>query len=89
MAVEAVTGLAAGVTDLLEKASKEPLILRTVDRGDFALLPLDDDIVDLLLERNPRFIEECAAIRARMEAGDYLNHEQVVALLDDRTEARE
>jgi hypothetical protein len=41
------------------------------------VLPLDDDFVDLLIERNPKFREQCQAIRERRESGQYLTHEDV------------
>jgi hypothetical protein len=69
------------LTALLDKARHEPMILKTAGAGDFALLPLDDEVIDLLLERHPGFIGECQAIRARMQRGAYRTHEQVLAEL--------
>ena len=31
------------------------------------LLPLDDDVIDLLIERSPRFRADCLEIRERMD----------------------
>jgi antitoxin component HigA of HigAB toxin-antitoxin module len=41
------------------------------------LLPLDEGVVDLLLECNPQLIAECREISLRMEQGDYQDHEDV------------
>ena len=40
-------------------------------------------LVRTLLERNPIFIQECREIQKRMEQGDYLTHEQVLAALEE------
>jgi hypothetical protein len=45
------------------------------------VLPWDDEVIDLLLERNPTFIEECRQIRERMKQGDYVTHEQMLEAL--------
>jgi hypothetical protein len=47
-----------GMTALINKAREEPLILQSEEAGDFAVLPLDDEVIDLLLERNPVLIQE-------------------------------
>jgi hypothetical protein len=44
---------------------------------------LDEDVLDLLLERNPRLIEECRQIRERMKQGAYLTHEQALTVLEE------
>ena len=67
-----------GILDLLHRARQEPVIVRDEADGEFAILPLDDDVIDLLLERNPRLIEECRpwieafelGARAMCEAAD-------------------
>jgi hypothetical protein len=46
--------------------------------GDMAVLPLDDDVLDLLLERNPTFIEECPQIRERMRQGHFVTFEEAL-----------
>jgi hypothetical protein len=77
----------AGMTALINKAREEPLILQTEQAGDFAVLPLDEDVIDLLLERNPSLIAECRQIRERMQHGHFLTHQQVLdALQGDTTD---
>jgi hypothetical protein len=38
---------------MLQRARQEPVIVRDEADGEFAVLPLDEDVIDLLLERNP------------------------------------
>ena len=44
----------------------EPLIFKTEGKENFDLLPMDDERLDLLLERSPRLIERCRQIRERV-----------------------
>jgi hypothetical protein len=81
MPVEKISDSDVQITHLLSRARREPLILQTGENDQFALLPLDDDVLDLLLERNPKLIAECRGIDERMKQGDYLTHEQVVQAL--------
>lgn len=83
MSVYTVDKTDARVNELLEKAALEPLILEVEGGRDFAVLPLDDEVIDLLIERNPRFAEECRQIRDRMNRGDYLTHGELLAALDE------
>ena len=83
MAIQKISPHAREVVALLDRARREPLILRSEISGDFALLPVDDDVLDLLLERDPVFIHECREIRKRMEQGEYLTHEQALAILKE------
>jgi len=83
MAIEKISLGDVEIVALLDRARRETLILRAENSGDFALLPVDDDVIDLLLERNPIFIQECREIQKRMEQGDYLTHEQVLAALEE------
>jgi len=70
------------IGELLDDASKTDGVLVEIDEHvSLAILPLDDDLLDYLLERNPAFIAECDAVRARMRAGGALAHEDVVKLL--------
>lgn len=63
--------------------NEKPSSQHADEAGDFAVLPLDDDVIDLLLERSPTLIEECRQIRERMNRGQYLTHEQMLEALDD------
>ncbi len=68
----------ASIGELIDQARDEPLIFETECAGNFVLLPVDDELLDLLLERSPRLIKKCRQIRERMEQGEYWTHEQVI-----------
>jgi hypothetical protein len=85
MAIEKISPENGEIVSLLDRASREPLILRTENSGDFALLPVDDEVLDLLLERNPIFIQECREIQKRMEQGDYVTYEAAVEMFRQDT----
>jgi hypothetical protein len=87
MPVERISQADTSVTALLSKAREEPLILQAEGTGDFAVLPLDDEVIDLLLERSPTLLEECSQIRERMKQGKYFTHEQMLKALDEETQA--
>ena len=44
-------------------------MLESEGQGRYALLPLDDELVDFLIERSPAFRDRCQEIRRRMDAG--------------------
>jgi hypothetical protein len=85
MPVERVIQTDTRIVDLLSRARQKPLILQADDADEFALIALDDEVIDLLLERNPEFIAECKQIDQRMKRGDYLTHEQVLQALREGT----
>jgi hypothetical protein len=87
MAVEKIGPADKSIAALLNKAQSEPLILQTESAGDFAVLPLDDEVLDLLLERSPTLREECRQIRERMRQGKFLTHEQMVQALEKSAQA--
>jgi hypothetical protein len=64
----------------------EPLDKRVEGAGDFAVLPLDEEVIDLLLERSPALTEECRQIRERMKQGEYMTHDQMLATLEESPE---
>ena len=70
----------ASIGELIDQAQEEPLVFKTEGEGSFVLLPVDDELLDLLLERSPRLIEKCRQIRERMEQGEYWTHEQVMEM---------
>ena len=56
------------IGQIIKAAGSEGIVLEAEGQGRYALLPLDDDVIDLLIERNPRFRAECLEIRDRMTA---------------------
>jgi hypothetical protein len=65
------------IGDILKSAGSEGVLLESHGQGRFALLPLDDDVIDLLIERSPRFREHCKQVRGRMDSGQFQAHEEV------------
>lgn len=69
------------IGEILQTVGREGCLLETSDQNAFALFPLDADMIDYLIERNPKFIEECRQIRERMRAGKSRSHDEVKKLL--------
>ena len=65
------------IGEILKAAGSEGIVLESEGLGRYALLPLDDDVIDLLIERSPRFRADCLAIRERMASGQFQTHGDV------------
>ncbi len=65
------------IGEILKTAGSEGLVLETAGQERYVLLPLDEDVIDLLLERSPRFPADCLEIRQRMDSGQFTSHEEV------------
>jgi hypothetical protein len=65
------------IGEVLKEAGSKGVVLESEGQGRYALLPLDDDVIDLLIERSPRFRADCQEIRQRMEGGRFQSHEDV------------
>jgi hypothetical protein len=65
------------IGEILKAAGTEGIMLESEGQVRFALLPLDDDVIDLLVERSPRFRADCHAMRERMNSGQFQTHEEV------------
>jgi hypothetical protein len=68
---------------ILETAKATGVVIQADDQEQYALLPLDDELLDFLLERNPKFIEECEQIRRRMTSGESYSQDDVERLLEE------
>jgi hypothetical protein len=77
MTTQPVSDLNTPIGELLKVAGSEGIVLDSEGQGRYALLPLDDDVIDLLIERSPKFRAECQEIRHRMESGQFQTHEDV------------
>jgi hypothetical protein len=73
---------------LLRAAGTEGTLVETGGRTTHALLPLNEQVVDYLLETSPRLIEECARIRKEMDAGAYYTHEELKQALAQDSQLR-
>jgi hypothetical protein len=77
MSVHPVTDPNTPIGEILKAAGPEGIVLESEDHGSYALIPLDEDVLDLLIERSPKFRAHCHEIRGRMDAGQFQTHEEV------------
>jgi hypothetical protein len=77
MTVEPINDPSTPIGEVLERAGVEGVLLESEARGRYALLPLDDDLIDFLIERSPALRLQCREIRRRMDAGRFRTHEEV------------
>ncbi len=80
MTRKTVTNMKTPIGEVVAGMGREGILLRTAGHEPIAMLPLDDDLLDYLLERSPRLIAECRRLREELEAGDYVTHEEVMRL---------
>ena len=84
MTVHRLKDLSTPIGDVLKEVGNGGVLLESAGNIPFALIPLDDDLIDFLIERNPKFIEECRQIRQRMNAGQSRSHDEVKKLLQSQ-----
>jgi len=84
MTIQHVKDLKTPIGEVLEAAKSEAILLESEGQPRYAILPLDDELIDFLLERNPRFAEECRQIRDRIRAGEFRSHDDVKVLLGEQ-----
>ena len=77
MTVQPISDLNTPIGQILKAAGSEGIVLESEGQGRYALLPLDDDVIDLLIERSPTFRDLCHEIRERMDSGQFQTHEDV------------
>jgi hypothetical protein len=65
------------IGEILKAAGSQGILLESEEQGRYALIPLDDDVIDFLIERNPEFIVSCREIRERVDAGQFQTHQDV------------
>ena len=75
------------IGDVLGAASSDGVLIESEGKTAYAVLPLNEDLIDHLLEHNPRLIEECEGIRQRMASGQVHSHKQVKQLLAEEPDA--
>lgn len=80
MTIETVNNLQTPIGEILQRAATDGIVLHTQGKSPFAVVPLDDDLLDFLVERNPRFAEDCRKIRERMLSGAVHSQEEINAL---------
>lgn len=85
MTIHRLKDLKTPIGDVLKEAGNGGVLLESAGNHPFALIPLDDDLIDFLIERNPKFIEECRQIRQRMDSGEFRSHEEVKKLFPTKS----
>ena len=69
MTLRHIRDLKTPVGEILESADAEGVVIEPEGRGQYAVVPLDDDMLDYLLEHSPSFRKACDSIRREMAAG--------------------
>ncbi len=55
MTTQPVSDPSTPIGEILKAAGAKGVLLESEDYGSFAVMPLDDDLIDYLIERDPRF----------------------------------
>jgi hypothetical protein len=71
------------IGEILEDMGSEGILLEGKNQRCYAVIPLDDDLLDYLVERSPKFIEDCRQIREQMRAGKFHSRDEVRQLFQD------
>jgi hypothetical protein len=77
MTVQPVNDPNTPIRHVLKAAGSEGIVLESEDQVRYAVIPLDEEVLDLLIERSHRFRAHCREIRERMDAGHSRTHEEV------------
>jgi hypothetical protein len=77
MTVRPVSDPSTPIGEVLKSAGSEGVLLESEGQGRYAVLPLDDDLIDFLIERSPSFRTLCNEIRHRMDSGQFKTHDEV------------
>ncbi len=83
MNIQQISDLQTPIGEILKAAEETGVVIQADDQEQYALLPLDDELLDFLLERNPKFIDECEQIRRRMMSGESYSQDDVERLLEE------
>lgn len=81
MTIQQVNDPKLPIGDILQIAGSEGILLESPGKGRYAVLPLDEDLSDYLLERSPKLSEACNQIRQQMKAGKFRSHKEVKEIL--------
>ncbi len=83
MTRQTVTNLMTPIGDVLAAVGRDGVLLDAAGHETVAVLPLNDELMDYLLEHSPKLIAECKRLREELEAGQYVTHEEVMRLLEE------
>ena len=81
MTIQRVTDLKKPISEILQGAGSDGVLLEASDQQRYAVIPLDDDLIDYLIERNPKFRAACQGIREHMKSGHSKTHAEVKKLI--------
>jgi hypothetical protein len=82
MTTQSISDPRTPIGEVLKAAGPEGIVLESEDQVRYAVIPLDDEVIDLLIERNPKFRAECREIRERVQAGVFQTHDEVRSQLE-------
>ncbi len=85
MTVQTVSDPSTPIGQILRTAGPEGVLLESEGQGRYALLPLDDDLLEFLIERSPEFRDRCREICRRMDSGRFQTHDEVRRRLTDES----
>jgi hypothetical protein len=77
MTIQPVTDPNTPIGEILKAAGPEGIVLESERQGSYAVIPLDEDLIDYLIARSPKFLAVCRQIRSRMDGGQFHTHEEV------------
>jgi hypothetical protein len=77
MTLRHLNNLKTPIGEVIEAAGGEGVLIESEGRPPYAVMPLDDDLLDYLLEHSAVLIEECSQIRQRMRQGQFQSHDEV------------
>lgn len=67
--IQTVNDLHTPIGEILRLAGSDGVLVQPPGEPPFAVMRLDEDLLDFLIERNAQFIEDCGQIRQRMANG--------------------
>jgi hypothetical protein len=80
MTTRTIDNLQTPIGKLMKSAGRSGLLLEKGGKLKFALLPIDDDTLDFLLEHSPKLIAECEARRKSAAHGNVVSLEEAKKL---------
>ncbi len=77
MTIRQIRDMNQAIGQVLQGLGPQGALLEALGSDGYALLPLDEDLLDYLLEKNPKFNDQCQKIKKRMQAGQFHAHDEV------------
>lgn len=83
MTLRHIDNLKAPIGEVIKAAAGDGVLIEPEGQPAYAMMPLDDELLDYLLERDPGFIEDCVRIRDRMRQGEFRSHADVRRMFEE------